>query len=268
MMKMKNVKVLIMLCLMYGIADASVLMHLDFDETTGTTASDSGSYGTHDGTLTYVTTPFDFDGASVPGKYGNALNFTALGAQYVNIDVADAASLPGDTGSDAGTSFTVSFWAKTSNWVQASLMASFGLNDIRWTIGLNSGGKLVAYARDFNGTSIVQVEIDASASTVGDWHHIAAVFDNGTPTIYLDGVASTTVSTAGWNCDVDMGMEIGRRTYTTKKYFDGAIDDFAILSGVLDGSQILDIYESDVAIPEPATLSLISLGAIALLRRK
>jgi hypothetical protein len=46
--------------------------------------------------------------------------------------------------------------------------------------------------------------------------------------------------------------------------FDGAIDDVRIYDRALSGTEVADLY----ALPEPATLALLALGGLAMLRRR
>jgi len=59
-------------------------------------------------------------------------------------------------------------------------------------------------------------------------------------------------------------LRIGAQSDTLGNYFLGDIDELRIYSRALTADEISTLY----TIPEPATLSLLALGGIALLRKR
>src|SRR6187551_463708 len=79
-----------------SLAHAALISNWKFDETTGTTASDSVA-GTYPGTLTAFTSPGT---AWAPGRFNNALTF----------DAANAVVLMSSTQVPMGSNWTASTW--------------------------------------------------------------------------------------------------------------------------------------------------------------
>jgi len=286
-LSMKKLFVMFLVVGIVGVCNATVAMHYNMDEATGTIAYDSAGVGSpaYDGTLTNMTgTPaFSFDGQSVAGKYGTALSFRGpfaaapggVGDDYILANGTDASHLPGDYG--IGNNFTVSMWAKTSNWGQGGVMFAYGLNNMIFTIGLNvASGSVVpeveVYSKDMvdglNPEIFKREQLPVGGINTSIWHHIAVSVAGADPLIYVDGSSvGGTATIMAWVHTAGT-MEFGRRNGSTKKYFTGAIDDFAIIDATLTSQQILDIYNSSNPIPEPATIALLGFAGLALIRRK
>lgn len=108
----------------------------------------------------------------------------------------------------------------------------------------------------------------------GEWHHIVVTYQqNGADLyehVYIDGVskwgntkADTSLSTTyDW---LTLGSE-GNQWYMYNGFV-GLLDEVAIYDSVLEIESIQAQYAAGI-IPEPATLALLGLGAITLLRRR
>ncbi|NQX96625.1 MAG: PKD domain-containing protein [Flavobacteriales bacterium] len=134
------------------------------------------------------------------------------------------------------TELTVEAWVKTSTGGD-QIIASFDRNQF-WRLEINGTGA---------GTGQIGFDILTSAGQLdfggtirvddGNWHHVAGVFDNGTVTIYIDGVVdvtTTTGSTYGTNTTrfgfVGIGSEASAFNGSTgpNSEYNGEMDEFRI----------------------------------------
>jgi hypothetical protein len=109
--------------------------------------------------------------------------------------------------------------------------------------------------------------------TDGNWHHAALTVDaSGNAVLYLDGSPVANAAAANFLNNVSSGsytadtMAIGVNddSGTGKQWgFDGLLKDVRVYDNPLSSQEI-----AILAIPEPATLSLIGLGGVLLLRKK
>jgi hypothetical protein len=168
-------------------AQSPILAHWLFDETTGTTAMDSGPLG-NTGTLTNFTTT-----AWVPGQFGNALQFDGVD-DYVLI--ATPTQLP--VYDALGTPFSIAFWVKapaqSDRRVYSEQAAAPSNSGPLFTLGSGSGSTVAnatALLRVYIRTDdVIAVVNELSNGVVFDdtWHHVAYTDVSGRAQIWIDGV--------------------------------------------------------------------------------
>jgi len=200
----------------------------------------------------------------------NAVYFTPNG---VNTDDAafSADYTPSQNPFAYGMSFSIEAWintpAKSPNNTNAVFFASRG-----YGFGLNENGNLqfTTYGRKdwiFTGATVARNE----------WHMVGATMsaDGQTVTFYVDGVNVGNVTDAGQSgansATVSPFFAIGCRSGAnsgvgTANGFYGSIDDLAVFGTALTDGQVAAHYAA--SIPEPATMSLLVLGGLAMLRRR
>jgi len=118
-------------------------------------------------------------------------------------------------------------------------------------------------------------EIQASATTSGyptdyvnNWHDLVGIFRPGEAIeFWMDGVLMQSTPTTALTINTPAGVPItiGRRygTGTSLGYFDGDIESVAFWAYDLSPAEI-----QRLSVPEPATLSLVAAGLLALARRR
>ena len=164
------------------------LLHLSFDNVSGSTVINDGSGGsTFDGTLTGTATV-------VAGGVGNCLSIPAGDSHAAYVAIS---SLP--VSFDNSGTWTWAMWIKTTTpggtymyqgdggWASAN--RTFYLNNGS-TTGHQIGG--VSYAQGW--------ETGTTAVDDGLWHFIAMTCNNGTKTMYVDGVVDN-ISVNSWSAN-------------------------------------------------------------------
>jgi hypothetical protein len=205
------------------VSDPNLLVWYKLDETAGATAVDWSGHannGTLMGTAEWIVPGIIGDAALTFGQNG----YVAIRNLHYNRD-------------DYAES-TVSVWMRTTN-PGTQIIASFGRVDY-WRLGMDSYGAGFGLIDWDVMTSSGQVD-HGSVTRVdnGIWHHICCVFDNGKMTIYIDGLADSTVTegTTFGNGQTRYGF-LGADSLATT--YDGARDRFAALVGDIDDFRIYD----------------------------
>lgn len=205
-----------------------------YDDFNATTGIDTGRLDvTLIATDTFYVSSFDTLSKS------NSLTFNPAALNYSYIENFSYAST-------SNTELTIQTWIKTTN-ENDQIIASYDRNEY-WRLEINGAGagpgaigfdvQTNAGTFDFGGT----IRIDD-----GNWHHIAAVYDNGTSIIYIDGIIDNmgTQGTAFGSGNtrfgfLGVGSEADTEDGTTgpNTYFDGSIADISIWSRALSQAEI------------------------------
>jgi len=242
-----------LMLLVSGSAHAALVGHWALDDGSGTTASDSSGNG-NTGTL-------NGDTAWTTGHIGSgAAAFDGTG-DYIN--VPDSASLAVSTG------ITVAFWVNFASnpggqkplvGQAASLSSTTG-----WSVSLLTTGGINASQGVTGGVGGNNKQLTSTGTAgTGSWQHIAYVGQisggNLIMTIFINGIASGTQTvTATALADSTAALRLGNIQTT---YYTGSLDDVRVYNNALSEAEIKAL------IPEPATVCLLGLGALALLRRR
>lgn len=193
----------------------------------------------NNGTLTAMIPESDW----ISSTRGSALDFDGVN-DYV------------DTNSDLGityfnTTWSATAWFNVDDFSAQSTIVGWGRGDVPpyyyWMIAVDTSGKLEFWAYD--GTNRV-VDSGAVIVLAGRWHHVAAMYDNGNVTLYMDGarVNSGSVPTAD-RTDSENKVRIGYYTYNTEGwYLDGLVDDVRIYNRALATDEVQQLYRNSYAI--------------------
>jgi hypothetical protein len=168
---------------------------------------------------------------------------------------------------------TVEMWIKPDAWANGLYKGFFSVHgggtDIRFAkLG---DGRLQAY--QYDGTNIFSLTTAAAvAPTDAEWHHLAWDWSasGNTSTFYLDGVvvANTVSGTVGsYAGTLPADFEIGTVQSSEGQTFNGLIDEFRISNTSVYGGVNFTPPSAPFEVPEPSSLGLIALGAVALKRR-
>ncbi|MDQ0898958.1 sialidase family protein [Paenibacillus sp. V4I7] len=201
-----------------------------FDETSGTSASDSSGNG-NTGTV--------YNGSVwTVGKLNNGLTFDATN-DYV--DAGNKNSLQFGKGD-----FTASAWVKTDTISGNRFIFWYG--DVgtavpSWWVRMESGK--VAFQLD--GTSAPTgnyVVTDTAALSVGTWTHIAVTREDLIIRIYVNGVENKGIYTSNVPdvSSTSNGLAIGKDKNGTTRYWDGMLDEVRVYDRALSSKEIQRLY--------------------------
>lgn len=136
------------------------------------------------------------------------------------------------------TELTVEAWVRTtstgnqmvcsfdrSEYFRLSINDYAGPGEVSWSVSTSTG------IEDLQGNTSIND---------GDWHHLAGVFDNGTMSIYVDGVLDATTTTgATWGDGVTRYGFIGTGSEATS--FNGAKGPTTEMNGEIDEVRIWSV---------------------------
>ncbi len=195
--------------------EGGLLIYYKLNETGGTNADDSKSGGTNDGTLTNMD---DSDWQTSPAFFGpkNCLEFDGTN-DYVNIPDKDIFDLT--------TNYTIEAWIHPQTFGYLDGIVSKFHTDVA-----NGYMLRLSSTSPYSGLEFDEMKTANGILTADTWYHIAAVNDNGTRHLYLNGIEQTltgTPLTISSNTDpVRIGID-----YSTR-YFEGKIDEVRIWNDV------------------------------------
>lgn len=209
---------------------------------------------------------FATSAASTLGGTANVTGITVMGWFKPLTAATGTTSLIGLLRGDAGTTPTA--------------------HDGRALIEIESG-RLLALGRRLDSVDVraqaLSTETTATLLPTNAWTHIAAVFDYdlGSIKIYRNGalVSSTASSFAPWaltagedrtSASASTGIKIGGQLDDDSTPFNGLIDEVRIYNEALPATgieSVLSVYSAQ-AVPEPASLGVLGLGAVMLAARK
>jgi hypothetical protein len=215
------------------------------------TASDATGNG-HDGTIVGAVPTSGHLGLPGGGMLFNGNDYVA---------VPDHSGL-----TFGGGGFTIAAWAKFASYGGDGgyyLMghSTGGGNRNKWIFWLGNGGLTFIYypqsGSHWTGLGSYPFQLDT-------WYHVAVRGNAGALEGFVDGNSIGSASFTGTLADPANVFTIGSCELGTKprRYFNGAMDEVRLYGRPLSDDEINQL------VPEPATLSLLILGGVAILRRR
>ncbi len=236
-------------------AEAGLVSYYGFEGNGNDTAAD---YGINSGTST--------DNANVygtmsytSGQVGQAANFSG-GRFYVNNSADINLKIP-DT-------FTMEAWinpSHVSGWQRLVLQQN---NTQWWSYHFALEGSQLQLGV---GTTTGHIGVSGGTVVANQWQHVAATCDGVNTRIYINGSVVGTISIAGRvENSTTASMGIGYSAIDNYGFYTGLMDELAIWDEALSTETLSSHYGAgtDGYIPEPATICLLGLGGLGLLRRR
>lgn len=173
--------------------------------------------------------------AHVPGRI----------AQAIDLDgTDDYVLLPASVG--LAKNITVATWVNWDgggNWQRIFDFGSGQLQNMFLTPRSGSGTMRLAFKDSINGVNSEQ-QINTTALPTGQWVHLAAVLENGTATLYLDGQPAGSISGVPVRLNHFLPLQnyIGKSQYPDP-LFNGRIDDFRVYNHALGVGEVAELAE-------------------------
>lgn len=257
----RRILVLVLVLGLAGSASAALVGYWPLDGD-ATDLSDYGNHGTIVGNVTPTADRF--------GNLAGAMSFAGGGGDA--IDVGDPAEL------QLSGAMTITAWvyldstsdvhgrrnARVISKMDGGGRRSWSLNIEKETGGVPFPGTLQVSS---NGSDVISLN-DTETLPLDQWLHMAGVYKPGEAMeLYLNGVLQVTKTTdvpASQHSNNSTSVLIGNRPACGDCGWYGALDEVRIYNEVLTAAQV----QAVMAIPEPATVLMLGLGGLALIRRK
>ncbi len=197
-----------------------------FDETSGSTATDSGPYNNNAtvnvGAASWIT-----------GRSGNALAFNGASSFISGLNI-----FPPTTGS-------VAFWMRVagSNATHGRIFGSAGDYEMRHVTAATAEGVPYGLVADLHiAADNFQFVTSTAVNAPSKWYYVVAVYNetNDTYNLYLDGVlhaSGTRTLTASGAAQLTLGNRTG-----AADYYNGDLEDLQIYQRELSAAEVLAKY--------------------------
>lgn len=208
-------------------SDAPELL-LHFDDATNSTTFFDSSGTAHHGSCADLTNCPSID---VSGRYRQSLQFDAVD-DMVTVNKVDFAR----------ADYTIVFWFQTDATTDQAILSAIGAESNAYgTLLQIQGSGEIRFLHRFPASNSGGTNIYSPGTyNDGQWHHLAAVHENGVIRLYLDGSEVITGSVTGQATE-EMNLVLGRLGLANSRWFDGNLDDLAIFDEALSSSEIGDV---------------------------
>lgn len=197
----------------------------DFEECSGTTASDrsgNGNNGVVSGGPTWST--------DTPSGKGCSLLLDG---------VNDIVTVPDSATLDITGSITMSIWIKStgSNGYSGLFNKTSGLTGYQLGLAASVGIRGDLY----NGVTYISPG-HTTPVLDGKWHHVVETYDGTTAKIYVDGVAGSNLVGSGFLTVNAASLVIGSDICCGGRLFNGSIDEARVFAKALTASEVGRLY--------------------------
>jgi len=220
-----------------------------------------GQPGVANGTYGAITVA-DAAGTSIEYGPSSSDEFFTVGADnnspIMNLEATGAFTVMGWINPFAPTAASTYRIVSTGSAAGADRGWGFGLR-IPGADGTGSSLRFTTYGIADNDSSTFSI-------VFGDWIHMAATYNNGAISYFLNGVALDSDTSVFGNETANGRLVVGGRLGANDvDQANGRLDGIQVYNEVLDASQIQNAAVLSVSVPEPSTLILGMAGAVGLL---
>jgi len=168
------------------------------------------------------------------------------------------------TGIDLGstTDFTITCWAKASDWTSQMLMGKFVDSSNRWYFTTNGSDVLYFFSIKSASNGVIYTGTTALTNSESKWTHIALVADRSENAKgYINGVLDNTDTEGGGenfdgDIDISSAFTIGK---VSSDFFSGNICNVGIWSAALTQAQVKSImWKNYAGLTSSETTNLVS----------
>jgi hypothetical protein len=230
-------------CLVAGMAapasaqdvTTGLIGHWKLNETSGTSAVDSSSFGNNgtyqNGVALASSTPVPVDGAVAATFDGNN----------------DYVSVPNEANFDVTGSLTVAVWLKVTAF-DATWQAIVTKGDSAWRLSRNGDTNTIHFAIGSGGT--IRIADSVTGVNDGQWHHVVGVYDGSTAKVYIDGNLDVTVAATGAIATNNHPVELGRNAEQAGREWYGSLYDARVYNRALTAADVAALYSVDQVVGE------------------
>ena len=150
-----------------------------------------------------------------------------------------------------GDPYTIEAWIFAEEWKSQSWQGSIFTNDAHGTgdergfaFRCGDNGKLSFV---MGASSQWNEVVSPSVMNTKQWHHVAAVVNNGSMTLYIDGQNVANATYPGTPTQCELPFTIGESTGFPGRVFEGVIDELRVWNTARTGAQIADNNTTDLA---------------------
>lgn len=213
-----------------------LVLHLPFDEGSGTTAADASGSGNHGALVGNV--------AWSDGQHGGAITFS-------DDDGGNMVVVPNSPSLNPEVEITLAAWAMVETMPDShnSLITKADTWMIHTSNWRGEAGSIDWEALLWTPGFVAWQSSSSAIVPLGEWHHFAGVYDGSVIVTYIDGVEAGRFDQSGPLATSDVDVVIGRdsRGCCGDRKAGQTIDDAMVWSRALSASEVGEVMDFDHA---------------------